>query len=819
MKKTIALIFSLLICMPFMARQITEAEAIQKAKNFTYENNTTKQTQNLSKINKNLKLSYSCKNNDESLFYVFNRGENQGFVIISGDDRANEILGYSDSGSFDYEKIPVNMKAWLEEYAKEIKTLIENPQTTTTVAPVFNQKNYAPSVAPLLDKTAWGQSEPYNNLCPIMPSEDSHSVTGCVATAMAQVMYYNRWPINGTGEHSYTYNGKNISANFNTTYDWANMTPTYDSSSSQASNDAVAKLMYHCGVAVEMQYSNLVSNAYIIPVAFALNQYFGYDKGVRVLSRNYYGIAEWIDMIKNELNSQRAILYAGQAIDGGHAFVFDGYDKNNFFHVNWGWDGMENGYFQVTALNPSSQGTGGYAGGYNSSQEMIIGIQKETGKTTKVPEIVYSRIFPDKEEYSRNEPLTITGVSISNYGWYDFDGTIALGLYQNSNLVKVLSEKPLIIESGTDSGNSIFSGIIPSNIINGDYEIKLICKEKQSNDWRIAMSDINNIRYIKLSITADKLTLSPPENSQRSLSVSNLIIPQKIYSNRVATISCDISNSGAEYYGAVKIKISTAKEFAMGPDYTINLQMGESISVVFNDAFNIPAGKYKLEIVDLNESITANPIDITILPEPADAILTLTETPSFPDKNNVPKDDIQITAKIKNTGGYFYQPITAGIFNENSDDRPLTSFSSPKVEIDNNATTEVTFHGKTDLANGKYLLRIYHRLNGVMTPLAPDNLNQVVFTLGNPSGVNDVTVESTKIYPNPATNNVTITSDKGITEIRIYDMAGALKLSKDITQQDSGKIDVDISTLAKGYYLVQIVGANSMEVKPLIKKE
>ncbi|MEG0012449.1 MAG: C10 family peptidase, partial [Muribaculaceae bacterium] len=707
---TISLAF-IILCLPIMARQINESEALLVAKKFE-----AKELPQLRKLKQgsqeaDMKLAFSKKEANDNLFYVFNRGENQGFVIISGDDRANEILGYSDSGSFDYEKIPVNMKAWLEEYAKEIKTLIENPQTTTTVAPVFNQKNYAPSVAPLLDKTAWGQSEPYNNLCPIMPSEDSHSVTGCVATAMAQVMYYNRWPINGTGEHSYTYNGKNISANFNTTYDWANMTPTYDSSSSQASNDAVAKLMYHCGVAVDMKYSNRVSGTPSHTIALALNKYFGYDKGMRFLYRDYYSIVEWIDMIKNELNSKRAVLYGGVATGGGHQFIFDGYDKNNFFHVNWGWNGTSNGYFQATALNPSSQGTGGYAGGYNSSQCIIIGIQKDTGKNQKVHQIVSDIIILDQSNYSRNEPLKIHGIAISNYSWDSFDGTIALGLYENNNLVKVLSEKSLILESGESVGNLVFSEAVPSDIANGNYKIKLICKDKQSNDWSFINIPINNNKYINLSITADKLTLSPPENSQRSLSVSNLIIPQKIYSNRIAMISCDISNSGAEYYGAITLNILSDKNAHQSPDYTINLQRGESTSISFNNLLKIPAGNYKLEIADQEKIVIAEPINITILPEPADPIITLVAPPSLPNSNNVPKDDIQITAKIKNTGGYLCDAFIVAIFNENGYGQSLDYFYSPTVEIDNNATTEVTFHGRTNLANGKYLLRIYHSLN------------------------------------------------------------------------------------------------------------
>ena len=275
----------------------------------------------------------SSNGSADNLLYVINRDRDNGFVVVAGDDAvANPVLGYTDSGSFSYDKIPDNLKWWLGEYARQIEYMTTH-DITSAPAPTF-ESNAGPLIT-----TRWNQYEPYNNLCPIKQNE--RVVTGCVATAMAQVINYYEWPKQGTGSHSYEWNGQTLSADFgSTTYDWNNMADIYDGTNSDAENDAVATLMYHCGVSVDMNYdisANGGSGAFSMDVPVALVEYFGYASDVILKSRDYYSYNEWLSMLKAEIDARRPIYYSAQSTSGGHAFVLDGYNTDGYFHVNWGW--------------------------------------------------------------------------------------------------------------------------------------------------------------------------------------------------------------------------------------------------------------------------------------------------------------------------------------------------------------------------------------------------------------------------------------------------------------------------------------------------
>ena len=235
----------------------------------------------------------------------------------------------------------------------------------------------------------WDQSAPYNDLCP--EYNGTRSVTGCVATAMAQVMRYHKYPAKGKGSNSYTSQTLALAASFDfasTTFDWDNMLPQYVSGSyTDDQAKAVATLMYACGVSVDMDYTPDDSGAMPYAAAEALINNFEYSSNIRFLQRDYYQYAEWMDLIKTEISNSRPIMYDGQSTEGGHEFVFDGYDENDMVHVNWGWSGVNDGYFAISALAPSSLGIGGgtnLGGGFSSDQGMIIGIQPSSEGTSYV---------------------------------------------------------------------------------------------------------------------------------------------------------------------------------------------------------------------------------------------------------------------------------------------------------------------------------------------------------------------------------------------------------------------------------------------------
>lgn len=298
--------------------------------------------------------------------YVYNL--DNGFVIISADDAAEPVVGYSDEGRFNPDQIPCNMRSFLNGYAREIGVLREHDAPSKWQYAFVSQPKDTLTgviVGPLLT-TRWSQDTLYNDMCPAdTAGPNGHTYTGCVATAMAQVIRYWEYPTVGNGEYGYEHNYEGVLegcgnygylyANFgNTTYDYAHMPDVLDESSTAEEVAAVATLMFHCGVSVNMMYGVQGSGAIGIMSAKALRNYFRYPSNVKAVARDNYTYQEWHELINHELDEQAPVFYGGNDADeGGHAFVCDGYSDDNYYHINWGWEGRCNGYYKLELLNPS----------------------------------------------------------------------------------------------------------------------------------------------------------------------------------------------------------------------------------------------------------------------------------------------------------------------------------------------------------------------------------------------------------------------------------------------------------------------------------
>ena len=342
-------------------------------------------------------------------FYIFNNTNGPGFVMISGDDCAIPILGYSGSNNCKGGEMPDNILSWLGYYDGTIAAAVLNGvESTPEVAEQWNnlragslpEPQSVTAVAPLLS-TTWDQLAPYNNLCP--GPANNRAYVGCTATAMAQVMKYYNWPTTGTGSHSYVcnynnYNYGTLSADFGaTTYNWGYMLNSYPYSYSgtAAEQNAVATLMYHCGVAINMHYSPEESGAWLInpnndgePSAeTALKNHFNYSPSLYGAWREYYTDAQWIAALKNDLDNSHPVLYSGydQNGEGGHSFVCDGYDNTNTFHFNWGWSGWCDGYYALNNLIPGTGGAGAGNGDFSYYQCAIFGAVPNGGSTPPNP--------------------------------------------------------------------------------------------------------------------------------------------------------------------------------------------------------------------------------------------------------------------------------------------------------------------------------------------------------------------------------------------------------------------------------------------------
>ncbi len=322
-------------------------------------------------------------------YYIYNRGSNEGFVIIAGDDELTPYIGYATTGRFIVEDMPEQLAAFLKACQERIDELVSSISYHQALQPTRPRASEPTQIAPLLGNIQWNQSAPWNNQTPVVDGE--HTPVGCVAIAYTQVMRYYQWPTQGEGTFSYTEkrSDRQHSVDYeSTTYDWAHMPERYadPSQATEEETKALSTLAYHAGVAVEMMYAPRGSGASMPYVDRALREHFRYDKRVSFKNRVNYTQATWEQLLRNELIAARPIVYSGYG-HGGHAFVCDGYDANGLFHINWGWGGMSDGYFNLNYLVPSDLGIGGGAGGgYSLGQGAVVGIMPDRQGTSQRPE-------------------------------------------------------------------------------------------------------------------------------------------------------------------------------------------------------------------------------------------------------------------------------------------------------------------------------------------------------------------------------------------------------------------------------------------------
>lgn len=372
-------------------------------------------------------------------YYIFNFNDSTGYAIVGGDDRMPAIVGYSDKGTLNPDSLPVNLKGFLAAY----KATVESVEKGDTAA-VKNVKaamkreagSYTP-IAPLLGGIEWSQNAPFNNLCPKYDGKHN-AVTGCVATAMAQIMRYWKYPsslLEGIPAYvSQSYNIPIDSIPNGIGYDWDNMPEKYNGDFTNNQAFAVATLMQHIGASVKMDYGP-ESGAYDKDVIPALTHYFGYDKDIiKMLDRTNFEWEDWNKILQDELGKKRPIYYCGHSFIGGHAFVCDGMDSDGYYHINWGWGGKSNDYFDITILNPNN------GIGFNESDSAILGIVPNNAQD-KQPSFEYDRmVVSDISDFSYSSERN----SVSD----SFSGSVSYVLSNFSKSESVLFTLGIKAEDG-----------------------------------------------------------------------------------------------------------------------------------------------------------------------------------------------------------------------------------------------------------------------------------------------------------------------------------------------------------------------------------
>ena len=437
--------------------------------------------------------------------YVFNAIGEQGFVLVSAKDNARAVLGYSDEGHIDAQNIPANMRVWLQMYADELARAAKAP-----AADAQRTVEYYPVVEPLIGNVAWNQDAPYNNHCPIDPNTNQRSVTGCMATAVAQVMYHHKYPKKGTGTYSYWCGWENLSVDFSkATYDWDHMLPSYKNGYTQQESDAVAKLMYHVGVACNMWYGSSASGAGMGMGMQALVRHFDYDAAIRVLMKDYMDEEAVMDEIVVELQGSRPVfIEALTKNDEGHAFVCDGIQADGYIHINWGWGGYGNGYFALSAMNPTNQGIGGASddGAFTEQVTLYTGIQPNQGGQTE-PMIVSSGIdMTSAAAIAKSSKVSVTIYTFQNAGLAEESGKIAFMLYQNGEKYQTVGTgrswqlKPMHYYRSVDASASM------ANIPAGEYEMLVGIDVTNRTQYPIYTHGIGEKRY-QMTVTNDSVFL------------------------------------------------------------------------------------------------------------------------------------------------------------------------------------------------------------------------------------------------------------------------------------------------------------------------
>lgn len=454
-------------------------------------------------------------------YYAFNL--EQGYVIVSGDDEMTELVGYAENGFFDAENVPPQMQLWLDGYAEYVAAVQSGKAKARKIL-----LSDSPSVVvePLVT-TKWNQDAPFNNFAPEYTDDNNNTqrcATGCAATAMAQIMKFHNWPEQGVGHYSYEHQSfGTISSNFSEhVYDWTNMIDRYNNGEySNVQADAVALLMKDCGVSLNMNYGP-VSGASIYSYTPAFKNYFRYSS--RTVNRSGCETAEFTRIITDELQEGRPIIYCGTGEDGGHAFVVDGYDTNYFLHVNWGWGGYSDGYFDMNYMDPAGLGIGGGSGAFKWNQGIVLARPLKDGVEPYefIQQLcfvlfndVQGGIFCEQEmPANKGDDVTILLRNTANLSGESFFGSLNVGVFDNSGALVTMGNEERIENNNGEllefQSGSLYSVDLPmtlntAGIADGNYIVRAMSKAN-GDVWRkFASTDCLNI-----TVADGKVYLSAP---------------------------------------------------------------------------------------------------------------------------------------------------------------------------------------------------------------------------------------------------------------------------------------------------------------------
>lgn len=727
--------------------------------------------------NEGPQLVYSkAGKNASPSYYVFSAGANRGFTIVSGDDRLPAIVGYTESGDFDTNQLPTNFVSFMQAYQDFADNATD--EQIAEIAAWRAQAAAHETVEPFM-KEKWNQTAPYNNWCPVYKNQ--RCVTGCVATAVAQILHYysDRHPtdlqanipaytsivqIVGTDGQTSPYKKDMPEIAAGEKYDWENMLDVYTGSEIDTLKNAVAKLMLHVGCAVEMKYSPSSSGASATPETFT--KYFGMDKElVGYYARSDYQIAEWDHMLYKEIAAKRPVYYNGKTTsNSGHAFVIHGYD-DGFYYVNWGWGGYSDGYFDITILNPhntTSAGASSTDDGYSMSNGMIIGIQPDNGvvDTENIPPVFTAGSLEINNIVVNNGNITASAtVSVTNFNSEANARYISIGyLDKNFQIRNIATPQAITLPAGPNEEGRYYGIEATSNIsfpcINGVYKLDVI-ESTDGNNWMACPKNTwstSPYRSVYLKVQNGAVSIIDPSPS---LTATAELAPEdgNGYAKMDNTINVTVYNNGdAEYYDKVYVMVSPLSTMPQGYTYATGITTPIDGSTTFSFEYTPQsAGTYTFWVLDKDrEEIGCSSIKFEATTAPVLSFASIKcanasgekAYAKFQDRNKVEMDKVNDTKadfvfKIKNDGGDFHGRIVCYKYDNISGKWNLLK---TKLRIPANTTKEFTFtvEGNVGDVVGYWL---YGYIYNNIQYNSSNNIYQICYLAGSETGVNAIKVE------------------------------------------------------------------------------
>ncbi len=720
-------------------------------------------------------------------YYAFNDVRSGTFVVVSATTLTRPVLAYGTGlmpADIDGTDLPDGLRWWLGAIAGRTAWLEQHPDHAENPA---QRQALTQPVEPLMNGIAWDQDAPYNLQTPTI--SNLHCPTGCAATAMAQIMRHHQHPATGQGNNSYrwqytqggTRQNKTLSVDFSEqTYDYSLMPLVIDARHPASSDekDEVAKLMYHCGVALNMQYA--LDGSGTSPYYFdrALVDFFGYNSLTTCLERDCYSYDEWVDIMQSELREGRPVLYGGNsAVDegGGHAFILEGFDADGLFYINWGWSGNYNAYYDIAVLNPSGVGTGAHmmADGFCEGQNAVVNVTPTEGAGTYRTALAGdgpNTLTAGSSSTSTGAKVTISARSIYNFSGRKAEGDYGLVLMQGSTVIdrqrfRSVSLKGVSSNGGIEGFNISSTYTIPSSLANGVYQAYLYFQPSGSEQWDFIRMRRNTYEsYLQLEVSDSAVTITRP-SLERKISASAWSFDSQSLATRIEQITASVTNQGDETLAGHFSLLLTAPS---GTTYTIddastclNLAPGQSNNVSFTHRFT-EAGDWTSVLYFKPWNVGAT--SATVIDETrrtfnveadylAGAVLTLNAAPDITSGSDDGKfyrnSPAHAEFDVTNTGCDYNGTFAIWLYTKSTNPKgltPVAKYEGTAVVAADGKPHQLGIDFTLDLSsltkNVSYFARPYY-FDGTEWTLLSDNYYTKVNIYGkdDPSGIAEITVD------------------------------------------------------------------------------